>query len=133
MINMSDENELPIGGDNTSPCCGGGVSRLSTEAASKLAHSLGALADPVRLKMMSIIASSSTGEVCACDFVGPIEKAQPTVSHHLKVLAEAGLVTGEKRGRWVWYRLAPTRLSSLLASLADATDPTVASVPSNLD
>jgi ArsR family transcriptional regulator len=103
-------------------CCGGGVSRLDATQASELAHALAALADPVRLRMLSIITSSSTGEVCACDFVGPIEKSQPTVSHHLKVLAEAGLVTGDKRGRWVWYRVAPHRLDDLLATLAHATE-----------
>lgn len=103
------------------PCCGDGVSRLDVDEATELAAGLGALADPVRLQMLSIIASSAAGEVCACDFVGPIGKSQPTVSHHLKVLSEAGLVTGEKRGRWVWYRVAPGRLDGLLASLASAT------------
>lgn len=85
-----------------------------------LAGELSALADPVRIQMLSILASSATGEVCACDFVEPIGKAQPTVSHHLKVLNEAGLVTGDKRGRWIWYRLAPGALDDIVRTLVDA-------------
>lgn len=102
-------------------CCGTHGPGIDPEQASVLAESLGALADPVRLQILSIIAASDAGEVCACDFVGPIDRSQPTVSHHLKVLSDAGLVTGDKRGRWVWYRLAPNRLDVLLAALADAT------------
>lgn len=99
-------------------CCGGGVSRLDIAQADELAGRLGALADPVRLQMLSIIASASGGEVCACDFVGPIGKSQPTVSHHLKVLAEAGLVTGDKRGRWVWYALATGGIDAVVDALS---------------
>jgi len=101
-------------------CCGGGMSRLDALQASELATRLSALADPVRLQMLSIIASSSTGEVCACDFVDPIGKSQPTVSHHLKVLAEAGLVTGDKRGRWVWYALATGAVENIVNELSSA-------------
>lgn len=86
-----------------------------------LAARLAALADPVRLQMLSIIASSDSGEVCACDFVGPIDKSQPTVSHHLRVLSDAGLVSGEKRGRWVWYRLAPDGIDGVVTTLGEAT------------
>ena len=73
----------------------------------------------MRLQILSIISRAPTGEVCACDFVEPIGKSQPTISHHLKVLAEAGLIDGDKRGRWVWYRLRPDRVSDLIASLGD--------------
>jgi ArsR family transcriptional regulator, arsenate/arsenite/antimonite-responsive transcriptional repressor len=96
------------------------VSRLSPDEAETLARQLAAVADPTRLHMLSIIASSS-GEVCACDFVGPIDKSQPTVSHHLKVLSEAGLIEGDKRGRWVWYRLSRDQLDTVMAALAAAT------------
>lgn len=106
--------------DGGAGCCGGGVSRLDNDQAGHLAGQLGALADPTRLQMMSIIASSATGEVCACDFVGPIGKSQPTISHHLKVLNEAGLVTGDKRGRWIWYGLTPGALSRITHDLTDA-------------
>ena len=76
-------------------------------------------ADPARLRLLSLLAASATaGEVCACDFVEPLGKSQPTVSHHLKVLTEAGLVTGDKRGRWVWYSLVPERLDALRRALA---------------
>src|SRR6478735_8244403 len=71
---------------------------LSDEEASELAALLGALADPVRLKMFSMIAAS--GSVCSCDFEEPLGKSQPTISHHTKILAAAGLIEGEKQGRW---------------------------------
>ena len=67
--------------------------------------------------MLSILAEAPGGEVCACDFVGPVERSQPTVSHHLKVLTEAGLVEGERRGRWIWYRLAADGIDGVLRSL----------------
>ncbi len=102
-------------------CCDGGTLKLDAAEATRLASRLGALADPVRLQILSMISASSGGEVCACDFVGPIGKSQPTVSHHLKVLAEAGLVNGDKRGRWVWYRLAPGAVNATTTALLDAT------------
>jgi ArsR family transcriptional regulator len=102
-------------------CCGGATDWVPTAEAEQLAHQLAAIADPVRLQVLSIIANAPLGEVCACDFVGPIERSQPTISHHLKVLTEAGLIDGDKRGRWVWYRLAPERLSGLLGAVSTAT------------
>ncbi|MDX2380737.1 MAG: metalloregulator ArsR/SmtB family transcription factor [Acidimicrobiia bacterium] len=110
-------------------CCGGAVDWLPADEAEEIAHQLAAVADPVRLQMLSIIARAPRGEVCACDFVGPIEKSQPTISHHLKVLAEAGLVEGEKRGRWVWYQLSPSALTGLLGSVTRATSAPASSVP----
>jgi len=83
-----------------------------------LARGFAALADPVRLRLLSLLAAADAGEVCACDLVGPVARSQPTVSHHLKVLSEAGLVTGEKRGRWVWYSIVPDRLDALRSALA---------------
>ena len=102
-------------------CC----SPLSDDAiddatAVELAAVFKALADPVRLRLVSVIAASPTGEVCACDFVEPIGKSQPTISHHLKVLNEAGLVTGDKRGRWIWYRLTPGAVDNILTELTDS-------------
>lgn len=102
-------------------CCGGATEWLPRDRAESIAAALAAVADPVRLQMLSIIANAPTGEVCACDFVGPLGKSQPTVSHHLKVLSEAGLVDGDKRGRWVWYRLVPGHLDALVAALRSAT------------
>jgi ArsR family transcriptional regulator len=86
--------------------------------AAELARSFAALSDPVRLRLFNLVASERAGEVCACDLVEPVGRSQPTVSHHLKVLREAGLVTGEKRGTWVWYRAVPERLEQLRAALA---------------
>jgi len=76
-----------------------------------------ALSDPVRLRLLSLIGSAPDGEVCACDLVGPIGKSQPTVSHHLRILHEAGLVSREKRGVWVWYRAETDELRRLAESL----------------
>ncbi|BAN02879.1 ArsR/SmtB family transcription factor [Ilumatobacter coccineus] len=99
------------------PCCGGATRWLSVTDAAAHASRLAAIADPTRLQVMSIIANSPDGEVCACDFVEPLGKSQPTISHHLKVLAEAGIVEGDKRGRWVWYRLASGEVERLAATL----------------
>ena len=74
-----------------------------------------AIADPVRLRLLSLVASR--GEVCSCDLQGPLGKSQPTISHHTKALAEAGLIIGEKRGRWVWWRVVPERLAALRDAL----------------
>jgi len=105
----------------SSACCGGAVSRINVAEAEALAARLAAAADPTRLQMLSILAEAPGGEVCACDFVGPTEKSQPTVSHHLKVLVEAGLLEGERRGRWIWYRFSPGGLDGMIRSLLDAT------------
>ena len=74
-----------------------------------------ALSDPVRLRLLSLIADA--GEVCACDLLEPLGKSQPTVSHHTKILTEAGLITGEKRGRWVWWSVIPERLDEMRGAL----------------
>lgn len=100
-------------------CCGGlSDQALTTARAESLAHAFAALSDPVRLRLLSLIATSSAGEVCACDVVEPLGKSQPTVSHHLKVLREAGLVTADKRGIWMWYRAVPERIAEVRAALA---------------
>lgn len=104
-------------------CCGAGVTGMSEADAKSLAHELAAVSDPVRLQVLSILAAAESGEVCACDFVGPIGKSQPTISHHLKVLTEAGLVATDRRGRWIWYRLAPGRVEGLVSALTDAATP----------
>jgi ArsR family transcriptional regulator, arsenate/arsenite/antimonite-responsive transcriptional repressor len=81
-----------------------------------LAQSFAALADPIRLRLLSFI-TSAADEVCACDLVEPSGRSQPTVSHHMKILVDAGLVTRDKRGLWVWYRSVPQRLDALRAVL----------------
>lgn len=88
---------------------------LEEEEAVELAHVLRALADPARLRLLSLVASQE--EVCSCDLEAPLGKSQPTVSHHTRVLADAGLIIGEKRGRWMWWRVEPTRLAAVRAAL----------------
>jgi ArsR family transcriptional regulator, arsenate/arsenite/antimonite-responsive transcriptional repressor len=91
---------------------------MATVDAEQLARAFAALGDPIRLRLLSIIASCSDGEVCACDLTEPVGRSQPTVSHHLKILFEAGLVDRDKRGLWVWYRVVPERLADLRVVLA---------------
>ena len=99
-------------------CCPAVLSTpLSEDRATSLARDFAVLADPVRLRLLSLIASVPAGEACVCELVEPLERTQPTVSHHLKILAEAGLIEGEKRGRWVWYRVVPDRLAELRTAL----------------
>ncbi|MGH2758721.1 MAG: ArsR/SmtB family transcription factor [Actinomycetota bacterium] len=102
-------------------CCSLLVEPVGERNAEEISAAFKALADPVRLRVLSLIASQPSGEVCACDLVAPIGKSQPTVSHHLKVLYESGLVTKEKRGSWVWYRVVPERLEELRAALEPAS------------
>lgn len=100
-----------------SSCCPSVATEpLSGDDAVELAQAFAALADPVRLRLFNLVAQSD--EVCSCDLQGPLGKSQPTVSHHTKVLAEAGLIRGDKRGRWVWWSVVPGRLESLRDSLA---------------
>lgn len=88
---------------------------LSEAEASELARALAALADPVRIRLLSIVASSP--EVCSCDLEGPLAKTQPTISHHTKILAAAGLITGTKRGKWTWWHANPERLATIRRAL----------------
>ena len=90
---------------------------LGADDAAELAAGFTALSDPVRLRVLSILAASPEGEVCVCEFVEPLGKSQPTISHHMKVLSEAGLVRGDRRGKWVWYSLNTDRLAELRAAL----------------
>lgn len=90
---------------------------LAAEDAAGLAHGFSALGDPVRLRVLSMLAAAPSGEICVCDFVGPLGKTQGTISHHLKTLSEAGLVHGERRGKWVWYSLDHDRLAALKAAI----------------
>ena len=95
-------------------CCGPVlVTTLSEEEADELAAAFKVLADPARLRLLSMIANAEQAEACVCDLVEPLGRSQPTVSHHLSVLTEAGLLTREKRGKWAWYRVVPERLAVL--------------------
>jgi ArsR family transcriptional regulator len=93
---------LPIVDDALACCTPLGRDVMSANEAEKIIGLLKALADPIRLRLMSIIAASD--EACVCDLTTPFNVSQPTISHHLRVLREAGLVDSERRGTWVWYR-----------------------------
>ena len=98
-------------------CCSSVLAAPLAEAdAVELAQMFAALSDPVRLRLLSLVAAA--GEVCSCDLEQPLGKSQPTISHHTKALAEAGLIVGEKRGRWMWWSIVPDRLANLRTALA---------------
>jgi ArsR family transcriptional regulator, arsenate/arsenite/antimonite-responsive transcriptional repressor len=112
-------NSLPltaISPAETAACCAPLTAQpLSMEQAEQVAPLLKALADPVRLRLMSLVASREGGEACICDLTGAFDLSQPTISHHMKVLHEAGLVDRDKRGVWVYYRVRPQALAGLAA------------------
>lgn len=100
--------------DQLTACCSNGLTTLlSREDADALAQLLKAVSDPVRLQLVSIIASSPNGEVRACDLTAPVGLSQPTVSHHLKVLTQAGILEREQRGTWAWFSVNGDRLSTI--------------------
>jgi ArsR family transcriptional regulator, arsenate/arsenite/antimonite-responsive transcriptional repressor len=119
-------------------CCTpltGGV--LDEDAAERLARAFRALGDRHRVRLLSMIAAAPGGEACICDLTAPVGLSQPTVSHHMKQLVEAGLVTREQRGKWAYYRVVPQALTALGSTLRDrppetcdaaAGHPTVAAV-----
>jgi len=116
MEQMSHPKSIAID-EKVISCCGplvGGV--MSEVEASDMAQIFGALSDPVRLRMLSLVASQD--EVCSCSLEEPLGKSQPTISHHTRILAEAGLIVGEKRGRWMWWHVVPERLEDVVRIMA---------------
>lgn len=102
----------------TEECCPAVLAAPLSEAQSaELARDFALLADPTRLRLLSLLATAPAGEICVCELVEPLGRSQPTVSHHLKLLADAGLIVGEKRGRWVWYRIVLDRVAQLRNAL----------------
>ncbi|TYB52996.1 helix-turn-helix transcriptional regulator [Nonomuraea sp. PA05] len=91
---------------------------LTRSAAEQLAGALKAVADPTRLQLLSLIIGSPAGEACVNDLIVPLGLTQPTVSHHLKILVDAGLLTRQKRGKWAWYAVVPERLDGLRGLIA---------------
>jgi ArsR family transcriptional regulator len=111
--------KLPVVVESSSGCCSPiAETPLDKEQASDLARMFKALSDPVRLRILSRITSAPDGEICVCDVTGgDIDVSGPTISHHLRVLREAGLIEGERRGTWVYYRPVPERIKQLAALL----------------
>jgi ArsR family transcriptional regulator len=113
-------NDLPLLDQSAvGECCTPlALEPLREADASLLSERFAALGDPVRLRLVSLLATAEAGAVCVCDLIEPVGRSQGTVSHHLKVLSRAGLVTAEKRGRNMWYSVAPGALESLRSALA---------------
>ncbi|GAA4981594.1 metalloregulator ArsR/SmtB family transcription factor [Pseudonocardia tropica] len=110
---------MPFAGSGVECCSPLVTEPLSGDQAGDLARVFKALGDPVRLRLLSLIASHAGGETCVCDLTDVFDLSGPTISHHLKVLREAGLIAGERRGTWVYYRVLP----DVLGRLADVLGP----------
>ncbi|MEU9198582.1 metalloregulator ArsR/SmtB family transcription factor [Streptomyces sp. NPDC048332] len=117
-MSNSEIAELPVlGTGDVMPCCPPiTAGELSQDDAEKMAAMFKALSDPVRLRLFSKVASHPGGEACVCD-ISDVGVSQPTVSHHLKKLREAGLLTSERRGTWVYYQVAPPVVAAMSAML----------------
>ncbi|GAA2751912.1 ArsR/SmtB family transcription factor [Amnibacterium kyonggiense] len=109
---------LPLTADTTGACCGS-VAHGAVDAAGaeQIARVFKALGDPTRVRLLSLIAASDDHEACICDLTEPVGLTQPTVSHHMKLLVDAGLATREQRGRWAYYRVVEGALSAAAQSL----------------
>ncbi|MFI0743065.1 ArsR/SmtB family transcription factor [Streptomyces sp. NPDC021100] len=131
---MSNQEFMMFGQDGPDGCCPGLLTApLAEDQATELARVFKALGDPVRLRLLSMIASRAGGEVCVCDLTPAFDQSQPTISHHLKLLREAGLIASERRGTWVYYRLLPEmtdRLAGILTRPAGQPLPEPAEAPS---
>ncbi|MEO7193853.1 MAG: metalloregulator ArsR/SmtB family transcription factor [Pseudonocardiaceae bacterium] len=115
---MSNQERFLVELTDAVGCCSPLVREpLSAEQAVELSRLFKAMGDPVRLRLLSLIASHDGGEACVCDLSGVFELTGPTISHHLRVLREAGLISGERRGTWVYYRIEPGALRRLSAVL----------------
>lgn len=109
---------LPVVDVDMSMCCQPlAEAPLTTTEATDLARRLKAIADPQRLRLLSLLMAAPDGEACTCDLTAPLDLSQPTVSHHLKKLHEVGLVTAERRGVWTYYRADPEALTAITAPL----------------
>ncbi|MHB1087842.1 MAG: ArsR/SmtB family transcription factor [Acidimicrobiales bacterium] len=114
---MAQHKTISVNADVVACCSPLARVEMSEMQAADIAQIFSALSDPVRLRMLSMIASEA--EVCSCALEAPLSKSQPTISHHTRILAEAGLIIGERRGRWMWWRVAPDRLRDIARILGD--------------
>ena len=108
---------LPVPGGDLAACCSPLAGVLDEDAAERLARIFRALGDRHRIRLLSMIAAADGGEACICDLTAPLGLAQPTVSHHMKQLVDAGLVTREQRGKWAYYRVVPQAIQALSETL----------------
>ncbi|MEU8707958.1 metalloregulator ArsR/SmtB family transcription factor [Streptomyces sp. NPDC048565] len=121
---MSKQELVVLGPDEADGCCPALLTApLDDGTATDLARVFKALGDPVRLRLLSMIASRDGGEICVCDLTPAFELSQPTISHHLKLLKQAGLIDSERRGTWVYYRLLPATTDRLAAVLTRPGSP----------
>lgn len=115
-VTIRPRPELPLLADE---CCTTLLREpLTASQAADLARILKALADPARLRLVSMVAAHDDGEACVCDLTDPLGLTQPTISHHLKILVDAGIFTRDKRGKWAYYALVPGALDALSAVLS---------------
>ena len=115
---MPTRTALPSRSADVAACCPpvtGGI--LEVAAAEQIARSFKALGDPTRVRLLSLIAANTSGEACICDLTAPVGLSQPTVSHHMKQLVDAGLVTREQRGKWAYYAIIHEALDALSDAL----------------
>jgi ArsR family transcriptional regulator, arsenate/arsenite/antimonite-responsive transcriptional repressor len=114
---MPSRTELPLLTDCCSPVVGQAIAPAEAE---RLAASLKAIADPTRLRLISLVTAHADGEACVCDLTEPVGLSQPTVSHHLKILVDAGILAREQRGKWAYYRIVPDALGDIARLIAPA-------------
>ena len=115
-VDIQDRAALPLAAD----CCAPFLREpITADQALELARLLKALADPTRLRLVSLVAAHEGGEACVCDLTASLGLTQPTISHHLKILVDAGIFTRDKRGVWAYYALQPAALQALAAVLGD--------------
>ncbi|MEB3369753.1 ArsR/SmtB family transcription factor [Saccharopolyspora mangrovi] len=120
---MPKHDVLIVSRDEAEPCASAVMREpLTVDQAADLAKVFKAIGEPVRLRLLSLIASHAGGEACVCDLTDAFELSGPTISHHLKVLREAGVIEGDRRGTWIYYRVKPDTLRLLSESLAPAQD-----------
>jgi ArsR family transcriptional regulator len=118
---MPTATQLPLVTDGCCATITGDV--IDADTAETLARSFKALGDPTRVRLLSLIAATDDGEACICDLITPVGLSQPTVSHHMRQLVEAGLVTREQRGKWAYYRIVDDALDALSASIRSQPTP----------
>jgi ArsR family transcriptional regulator len=118
-VQVREPTELPLLRDCCSPVVG---QIIAASEAETLAARFKALADPTRLRLISLVAAHEDGEACVCELTDPVGLSQPTVSHHLKILVDAGIFIREQRGKWAYYQLVPDTLADMASMIVPGGD-----------